>query len=175
MADVTTPSLGGVGGLDRRLLRIYLNDHLAGSVAGLHRMRRTGRTLARTPVGPLLDQVADEVEGEQGELRALVASLDMPESLPKQAATWAGEKVARLKGNGRLGRRAPLTPLLEVELLRSAVTGKRGLWQTLADLGPGVGLDASRTAALVAQTDRQLERLDQVHAYVRVRALRASG
>lgn len=175
MSDVTAPNDGEVRGLDRALLRVYLNDHLAGSVAGLDRMRRTAQTLARTPVGGDLDAVADEIEGEQDELRAIIAGLDMPEALLKQVATWAGEKVARLKGNGRFGRHSPMTPLLEVELLRSAVMGKRGLWQTLTDLAPSIGLDASRPARLLAQTDRQLERLDGVHEYVRVRALQAAS
>ena len=174
MSDVIAPKIAEVGSLDRGLLRIYLNDHLAGSIAGLHRMRRTARTLARTPVGGDLGAVADEIEGEQEELRAIIAGLGLPESKPKQLATWAGEKVARLKGNGRLGRHSPMTPLLEVELLRSAVMGKRGLWQTLADLAPSIGLDPSRPAVLLAQTERQLGRLDVVHEYVRVRALRSS-
>lgn len=173
MADHVVPHAHGAPSLDRGLLQVYLNDHLAGSVAGLHRMRRTARTLARTPVGGDLDAIADEIEGEQAELRAIIAGLDMPESRVKQMATWAGEKVARLKANGRLGRHSPMTPLLEVELLRSAVMGKRGLWQTLADLAPSIGLDASRPSGLLVQTDRQIERLDRVHEHVRVRALRA--
>lgn len=175
MADHAVPHVHGAEPLDRGLLRIYLNDHLAGSVAGLNRMRRTARTLARTPVGGELDAVADEIEGEQSELRAIIGGLGMPESRPKQVATWAGEKVARLKGNGRFGRHSPMTPLLEVEMLRSAVMGKRGLWQTLSDLAPSIGLDPSRPATLLVQTERQLESLDRVHEHVRVRALRVRG
>ena len=40
--------------------------------------------------------------------------------------------------------RSPMTPLLEIELLRGAVNAKQGLWQTLADCGealrPGDGI-----------------------------------
>lgn len=158
---------------DRHLLRVYLDDHLAGSAAGARRMRHAAERLARTPVGPDLATVAREVAEEQEELAAVVAGLGMARSPLKELAASAGELVARLKPDGGLGRRSPMTALLETELLRSALTGKRGVWQTLLDLADELGLDGARMAELVARTDRQIATLDRVHAYVRVRALRA--
>lgn len=162
-------------GVDRRLLSVYLNDHLAGAVAGSQRMRRTADTLARTPVGPAMDRVATEVAEEREELRALLGTLGVTQALPKQVATWLGERLARLKANGRPTRHSPLTTLLEVELLRSAVTGKWGLWQTLALLAPALGIDPERCRALSLQSEQQIATLDEVHAYVRARALRGGG
>lgn len=171
MPDNAPPA--GTGAVDHHLLAVYLNDHLAGAVAGSQRMRRTADTLARTPVGPAMDRVAREVAEEREELRDLLGTLGVTQTLPKQVATWLGEKAARLKANGRVLGRSPMTALLEVELLRSAVMGKRGVWQTLTELGPALGIDAVRTRELWEQTDRQVRTLDEVHAYVRTRALRA--
>lgn len=161
--------------VDRQLLGIYLNDHLAGAVAGSGRMRRTADTLARTPVGPALDRVAREVAEERETLRGLIEELGFAQAWPKQVATWVGEHVGRLKLNGRIVRPSPLTALLEIEILRSAVTGKRGLWQTLADEGAALGVEPEMALRLLEQTDAQLEALDAAHAYVRSRALRGGA
>ncbi len=169
-----TPDARPVG-VDRGLLSVYLNDHLAGAVAGSHRMRRTADALARTPLGPAMDRVATEVAGEREELRDLLGTLGVTQALPKQVATWLGERVARLKSNGRLVRHSPLTTLLEVEILRSAVTGKLGIWQTLTELAPVLGIDAGRCRELWEQTERQIATLDEVHVYVRARALRRTA
>lgn len=176
---VPPPSAGGAV-LDHHLLGVYLNDHLAGAVGGAQRMRRTADALARTPVGPDLDRVATEVAQEREELRALIETMGFVQARPKQLATWLGERLARLVSNGRMLRHSPLTDLLEVEILRSAVTGKLGLWQTLVDLGPQLSADPglaalpARWQQLVDQSLAQVATLDRVHEVVRVRALRAS-
>ncbi|MHA3947401.1 hypothetical protein [Cellulomonas bogoriensis] len=165
MSDRPRPS-------DPRLVGIYLNDHLAGAVAGSRRLRRTAEVLRSTPVGPGLARVASEVEQEREELAAVVAHLDVTQAWPKQALAWVGERVARLKADRSRMRSSPITTLLEVELLRSAVMGKRGVWQALVDLAGDLALDESRMVELVEQTERQLQTLDEVHAYVRIRAMR---
>lgn len=168
----TEPSVQPTHGTDRHLLRIYLDDHLAGASAGATRMQHAAERLTSTPVGADLQAVADEVAAEKDELRGLLDDLDLPTSPVKEALAAVGERLGALKPNGALRGRSPMTALLEVELLRSAVTGKKGLWQTLLDLSGELGLDGARMAALVAQSDRQIATLDRVHAYVRTRALR---
>lgn len=171
MAAASVPA-PGQGRVDRALLSIYLSDHLAGSVAGSRRMRRTADSLRRTPVGADLDRVAQEVVDEQQQLRVIIDELGAHASVLKQVATRLAELVGRLKSNGRIVRTSPMTPLLEVELLRSAVTGKLGIWQTLHELADELDLDPARLAGLVAQTEEQIRTLDSVHRYVRARALR---
>lgn len=160
------------GRVDRGLLGIYLNDHLAGSTAGSRRMGRTARTLQRTPVGPDLARLAQEVTDEREALRGILRRLELSESRTKQAMTWLAETLGRLKLNGRFVRPSPMTPLLEVELLRSAVVGKLGLWQTLLEVAPSLGLDRAELDRLLDQTQSQVRTLDRVHEYVRPRALR---
>lgn len=170
MSDDIDP--GHDGRTDMNLLRVYLDDHLAGSSAGARRMRHAAERLARTPVGPDLAAVAREVADEQRELAAVVGALGLSRSRVKELAASVGEVLARLKPDGGLRRGSPMTALLEAELLRSALIGKRGVWQTLGALAHELGLDGARMAELVARTDRQISTLDRVHAYVRVRALR---
>lgn len=171
MTQPSSSSSSGTGRVDHDLLAVYLGDHLAGAVAGSRRMRRTADALSRTPVGPAMDRVAHEVVGERETLRLIGRRLDLHPSWTKQAATFVAELVGRLKLNGRLVRRSPMTPLLEVELLRSAVTGKLGIWQTLLELAGDLGLDPEEIRRLVAQTQAQIATLDEVHGYLRARAL----
>lgn len=172
MADAEVTTGSAPGGIDRHLLRVYLDDHLAGSAGGAARMRRAAHRLRATPVAEDLTRVADEVEREKDELEALLGGLELPRSRVKEAAAAVGERLARLKPDGALGSRSRMTALLEAELLRSAVIGKKGVWQVLADLSGELGLDRVRMTELVAQCDRQAATLDRVHAYVRTRALR---
>jgi hypothetical protein len=159
---------------DPHLVGVYLNDHLAGSVAGSHRFRRMAETLHRTPVGAEIAQVADEVAGEREELRQIIQDRHMTtQNFAKQAAAWVGERVARLKASRSAVRRSTMRALLEVELLRSALVGKLGLWQTLEDLAGELDVDPVRMRELREQTVRQIATLDHVHEYVRVRALLA--
>lgn len=160
---------------DVELLGVYLNDHLAGSVAGLHRFEHAARALRSSHVGELLAGIAEEVRAEQDELRDLIVVLGYDRSVVKQVASWLAERVARLKNRGSLLRRSSASTLLEIELLRSAVAGKRGLWQTLVDHADDLGLERSRMQGLLDLTDRQLETLEEVHAFVRGRALRGTG
>lgn len=174
-STATAPGTSAVPSEDRELLGIYLDDHLAGATAGAHRMQRMPDDFVDTPYFAPLSELAMEIERERARLAALIAALDLPRRPLRQAASWAGERVGRLKGNGAVVSRSPLTPLLETELMRSAIVGKLGLWETLADNGESWGLRAHEFEDLAARAHSQLDTLDAVHAYLRTRALRADG
>ncbi|MBU5895038.1 hypothetical protein JVW19_23965, partial [Vibrio cholerae O1] len=72
------------------------------------------------------------------------------------AATWTLERLGRLKPNGRLLRRSPMTLVLETELMRSAIMGKLGMWQTLRDNADALGLAAEVFGDLAENSRRQL-------------------
>lgn len=155
-------------------LGTYLNDHLAGSVAGAERFARLAATLESTSVGPAVSRIAAEVAEERDELRSIIESLRLsPQNRAKQASAWLGEHVARLKASRRSIRRRRTDAMLEVELLRSALVGKLGVWQVLEDLDGGLGIDVTRMADLRARTLEQVATMDDVHAHVRARVLRA--
>jgi hypothetical protein len=117
--------------MDDRLLEIYLADHLAAASAGVELARRAARGSAGTETGPFLEQLSTDVEADRATLRRIVDSLGYRPSAAKNLMAWAGEKVGRLKLNGRLLRRSPLSSVLELELLSVGIAGKLALWEAL--------------------------------------------
>ena len=63
-----------------------------------------------------------------------MASLGVTVRAYKVGAGWIGEKAGRLKLNGRLLTRSPVSDLEELELLRLGVEGKAAGWRTLRTL-----------------------------------------
>jgi hypothetical protein len=63
-----------------------------------------------------------------------MAALRLPVRRYKISAAWAAEKAARLKLNGRLLARSPVSSLEELEMLRLGIEGKAAGWRTLRAL-----------------------------------------
>jgi hypothetical protein len=83
----------------------------------------------------------------------------------KRLVSVAGEQLGRLKPNGFLTQRSPLTDVIELEALSMAVTGKLRLWETLEAVGPEITLtDPDELARLRERALDQRERLGQLHA-----------
>lgn len=174
-AQSATP-LGGqreiAARIDRGLLNLYLSDHLTGASAGASRISRMAADFVDTPAFSVLSSIDEEIRAERSFLQQLIRDLGMRQLRHRQAVAVVGERIGRLKSNGRLFSRSPMTLMLEVELMRSAVIGKRGGWQTLAENANDLGLDPEVFHELAAVALRQYEELDQVHAYARSRAFR---
>lgn len=158
--------------IDRTLLQTYLSDHLTGATAGRARVRKMAQWYAHTTVGPDLAEVADQIEDEHERLEDLISQLGLTQPLPKIALARVGELVGRLKANGRVLTGSPMSPLLELELLRSAVNGKQGLWETLAEYSDELGLDAEEFRELAERAGTQSDVLTRLHGEVRSQALR---
>lgn len=158
--------------ISRDLLGLYLSDHLTGATAGAGRIARMAETAIDTPVYAPLSELAEEIRLERAFLRRLIHDLGMRQRPYRQAVSWAGEHAGRLKSNGRLFSRSPLTPVLETELMRSAVMGKLGVWQTLHEHADELGLDPRVFEDLAHRARSQAGVLDEVHEYLRGRAFR---
>lgn len=158
--------------LDKDLVQLYLSDHLTGATAGADRITRMADLYIDTPVFAQLSDLADEIRTERDFLENLINDLGLKQMPYRQAVATAGEKLARLKGNGRVVSRSPMTMLLETELMRGAVIGKKGGWETLREHAGDLGLDPAIFTELVDNSDAQAAMLDEVHAYARSRALR---
>jgi len=88
----------------------------------------------------------------------------------KTTAAWLGERAGRLKPNGRLRTRSPLSSLEELELLRLGVEGKAAGWRTLRELAAA---DPRLSAAWLDELlDRARTQADQLEEF-RVRAAAA--
>ena len=110
---------------------IYLQDHLAGSTAGVNLARRCAAGTAGTPAGRTLAEVATEIEADRDELKRLMADLGVAGSRLKNAAAWLAERADRLKPNGRMRGEPALQRLHELETLSLGIAGKRALWEAL--------------------------------------------
>lgn len=164
---------GAGGDLDRKLLGIYLSDHLTGATGGASRIERMARTYADTELGPELARLATEIGAARRELAGLIDRLGLPSKPHRQAAAWAAEHLGRLKLNGRLLSRSPLSVVLELEVMRSAVAGQLGLWQAMVDLAPDLGLAREPFQELAERSRDFQSRLERLHEQARRTAFRA--
>ena len=150
-------------------LAIYLNDHLGGATAGLELARRAARTHRGLPAGEPLARVAVEIAEDREALLRLMRALGVPVQRYKVVAGWVTEKAGRLKPNGRLLRRSPLSSLIELESLRIGIEGKAAGWRalrTITDREPR--LDAALLDRLVARAHEQADTVEDLR-------LRAAG
>jgi hypothetical protein len=114
-----------------------------------------------------LQRLAAEVAQDRAALQDIMDALGIPVRAYKVYAAWIGEKAARLKLNGHLVARSPLSGLEELEILRLGVEGKAAGWRTLRVLaGTDKRLDPGRLDELIARARSQADLLEEL----RVRA-----
>jgi len=139
-----------------RLIAIYLNDHLAGSTAGLELARRALGANRGTMFEAPLARLATEIGEDREALMDVMARLEVARDPLKVWAGWLAEKGGRLKLNGRPTGYSPLSRVLELEVLAVAVEGKHALWRTLAHVAAGdARLQGVDLEALARRADRQ--------------------
>lgn len=147
----------------RRLLGIYLNDHLAGATMGVELARRLWSSNQDDPdFGAPLGEICTEIETDRETLRRTMERLRIRRGRLKPAAAWTGEKLGRLKLNGRLRGYSPLSRVLELETLAIGIAGKARMWRALETTfgKPVEGLDFG---ALADRADRQRARVEELH------------
>jgi hypothetical protein len=146
--------------MNRSLLGIYLNDHLAGAVAGREVAKRALQNNAEGPLGTFLRSLVGDIEEDRQTLLRLMERLEIPVSPVKPTIAWAAEKVGRLKFNGRLVGYSPLSRLEELEFLSLGVEGKLLLWRSLASASEErlAGFDF---ATLMKRAEVQREELER--------------
>jgi hypothetical protein len=155
--------------MDRKLLGIYLQDHHAGSTTGWELVRRARASNQGTAYGDFLSRLAGEIAADRRTLEEIMEDLGVGSDRAKDGAAWVGEKLGRLKPNGRLTGYSPLSRVVELEGLALGVTGKLALWRALrllADEEPA--LDAERLERLA---ERAKEQQDEIEEH-RIRAAR---
>ena len=154
------------------LLGIYLNDHLAGATAGTELARRMARSHRGREDSGALSRLAAEIAQDRSALTDIMAALGVTVRAYKVGAAWVGEKAGRLKFNGRLLSRSPLSDLEELEILRLSVEGKAAGWRTLrARADTDARIDAGRLDELIARADRQVEELEELRVRAASRVL----
>ena len=155
---------------DLDLLGIYCNDHLAAATGGIELVSRMLSRHRGTPHETNLEGLLDELREERAALRSSMAALDIPVRQYKQVASWVGEKLARLKLNGHVLSRSPLSDLVEFEFIATAVLAKRCGFETLRVVSAAEKrLDGPLLDRLIAQADKQHDWLADVRREVAAR------
>jgi hypothetical protein len=116
------------------LLAIYLRDHHAAGVAGVRVARRLALARGRDAGADELERVAAEIEQDLLSLEAIMSRLGVKPDRVKDGLSRVAERLGRLKLNGRLTSRSPLSDLLELETLVVGITGKQALWVSLREI-----------------------------------------
>lgn len=147
-----------------RMLAIYLRNHAAAARGGADLFQRMGESQARRPWGWELEQVGAEVLEDLHALRRIMHDWGVPADPWATLAVRVGERVGRLKPNGRVVRRSPLSDLIEVEAGLDAVHAKAAGWQVLRTASaPPTTVDLEELARRAAD---QVARLETVHTTV---------
>jgi len=151
--------------VDRKLLEIYLQDHLAGSVAGLELARRAAGSNRDGPYGAELAEIRDAIDEHRQILLSVARELGVGPSRVKDAPAWIGEKLGRLKLNGRITGYSPLSRLLELEGLFLGLSGQIRLWNALGTVAASHGrIGQADPGEMAARTERLCERVAALHA-----------
>jgi hypothetical protein len=151
--------------MDRKLLRIYLQDHLAGATGGLELARRARGANEGTPYGDPLAKLADDIAADRRSLEGLMDDLGFGPDHAKNLVFWAGEKAGRLKLNGQLTGYSPLSRMVELEGLITGIGAKLSLWRTLRDVAESVPeLDTDRLIRLIERAEQQIETLHELRS-----------
>jgi hypothetical protein len=147
-----------------RALAVYLRDHFAGSTAGLALARRCRREYGGTALGEVLASIEAEIDEDRQALQATMSLLGVTPSIFKSALGAVAEPVGRLKSNGRIFRRSPSTPVVELEALAAGILTKRNLWRSLRAAASGLGAGVLDVGELDRLIDRATSQLDRVLA-----------
>jgi hypothetical protein len=138
------------------LLAIYVEDHLALSLAGVRLARRCHAANTEGALGAFLERLVPELEEDRAVLREVGRALGRGSSALKEAAAALGELAGRLKPNGRLLGYSDLSRVWELEGLVAGTASRRGLWKIL-------GKEAQRDARLRGFDFERLEERARGH------------
>jgi hypothetical protein len=155
--------------MHQRSLAIYLRNHDAAAQAGVELFRRAESNQRDRPYGPELAGLRAEVEQDARALRSVLKAEGVQPDRPQSLLLQLGERVGRLKPNGSLLRRAPLSDLIEVEGMLDAVRAKAAGWQALTPIPASPWRDEVDPQEYYNRAMSQAERLSAIHRSVATR------
>ncbi len=122
--------------MNEKLLRIYLQDHHAGSTTGLELARRLHGNNKGNEYGQPMAKIVDEIAADRKALESIMDDLGFGADKIKDIGAWALEKAGRLKLNGQITGYSPLSRVVELEGLTTGISGKIALWVSLLQIAP---------------------------------------
>jgi hypothetical protein len=149
--------------VNEKFVRIYLQDHHAGSTTGLELARRIHGSNKGNEYGEALAPIVDEIAADQKALESIMGDLGLEADKLKDIGAWTLEKVGRLKLNGQLTGYSPLSRVVELEGLMTGITGKIGLWRALLQIAPDEPrLDATQLEGLRERGESQRTTVEEL-------------
>jgi hypothetical protein len=149
--------------VNEKLLRIYLQDHHAGSTTGLELARRIRGSNKGNEYGTAMAKVVDDIAADRKALETIMDELGFGADNIKDLGAWALEKAGRLKLNGQITGYSPLSRVVELEGLVTGITGKISLWGALLQIAPEEPrLDARRLERLRERGETQRATVEEL-------------
>jgi hypothetical protein len=155
-------------------LAIYLRNHEAAAQAGLDLARRTASSQGKRDYAVELSALVLEIRADLDTLRELMRRFGVQPDPALGLLLRVGERLGRLKPNGHLLHRAPLSDLIEIEGMLDAVRAKAAGWQALAAREDNEPEVVRQLADLLDRADSQVERLSAIHRVVAAQVLTRS-
>ena len=148
-------------------IAIYLNDHLAGSVAAVELLDQLQEDHSGTPLEGFFTELRTDIEADRQELESLMERLNVTESRTRKASAWLAGKFAEPKLRLDDPSGGELRLFESLEALSLGIEGKRSLWRALATA-------AEQTPALqLLDYGRLTQRAEEQRARVESKRLEA--
>jgi hypothetical protein len=146
--------------MDRKLTRIYLNDHLALLALLAEVAARSASSNRGTPLGARLLELRDKLVAERETVERAMKRLRLRRSRVKLALGRLGQRIGALKLNGRLVSYSPLSRVFELESLLAGVEANRAVMESLRRLDDHRLRDLD-FAALASEASEQHDELER--------------
>jgi hypothetical protein len=156
--------------IDEARLGTYLQDHYAGSAAGIELFKRAADQQTDPLVRTALAGMVEKVDAERSALEGYLKAIGSKPDPVKNAGAWMAEKLGRFKPNGELIKRSPLSDVVELEGLRLAVEGKACGWRVLRRLAhDDERFSAKELDEHIADAQEQIDELERLRTEAAVR------
>lgn len=164
MNSVRLETKSGMHSDQPHLLHIYLRDHEAAAVGGVQLFRRCCKANRGTAYAAELHRLTDQVRSQRDALRSICRQFGVKYSNVGRAVAYTGATLGRFKPNGRAFHYSPLSRVIELEALSSAVTSQARLWESLLRLSAVEAcLDEADLTRHASEANDQLDALRRLH------------
>lgn len=150
---------------------VLLRNHQAGGRMAVDLFGRAVRAQRHRPWADQLVRLRTEAREDLDFNERVMRRLGVPPSPVQVAALRLGERLGRLKPNGQLVRRAPLSDVIELEALIATVHVKVAGWQAGQVSGRLDAAELAELDGLVERARTQAERLTAMHREAAAAAL----
>ncbi len=150
---------------------VLLRNHQAGGRAATDLFNRAAASQRARPYGDQLAQLAREAREDLDFNERVMRRLGVSSSPLQVAALRLGERIGRLKPNGHLVRRAPLSDVIELEGLIATVHVKVAGWQAAQVAGVLTEDELAELDERLRRGQTQADMLTQMHRTAATRVL----